>query len=265
MAGVRTDERDAVRRLPDPAAGRRTGPLRLPGRRTLLLLAGALLAAGAFGGWALYFSDWLRIEKVSVGWPEGARELTDDQVLAAAAVPLGAPMASLDKDAVSARLRGELPRVKSVQVVRAWPHGVGLKVIERQPEVLLPAGSGYTEVDEEGVAFAEVVEPVAGVPVLRLELEHNASLRRFGEDRIRQEAVKVAAALPEPVHRRTRAIRVGSYDSLTLELTGGRTVLWGSGEEAAAKAAALTAVLKAVPEADHFDVSVPSAPAASGG
>jgi cell division protein FtsQ len=59
-------------------------------------------------------------------------------------------------------------------------------------------------------------------------------------------------------------VRVRSYDSITLELTGGRTVLWGSGEQEAAKAKSLTALMKAAEDAEHFDVSVPSAPASSG-
>ncbi|KOG90098.1 cell division protein FtsQ, partial [Streptomyces varsoviensis] len=83
-------------------------------------------------------------------------------------------------------------------------------------------------------------------------------------DRLRREAVRVAAELPAAVRKDTRTIRVRSYDSITLELTGDREVVWGSGERGAEKARTLTALMKAARGADHFDVSAPSSPAVSG-
>jgi cell division protein FtsQ len=61
----------------------------------------------------------------------------------------------------------------------------------------------------------------------------------------------------------TETVRVTSYDSAVLELTRGRTVMWGSSEEGAVKARVLTALMKASPGAGHFDVSAPTAPAVS--
>jgi cell division protein FtsQ len=119
------------------------------------------------------------------------------------------------------------------------------------------------EVDGEGVRFAQVTTAPKGVPVLELRAARSPSLARFGADRLTVDAVRVADALPRGVHRDTRTILVRSYDSITLELSGGRTVLWGSAEAGGAKAKALTAVMKASQDARHFDVSVPSAPAAT--
>lgn len=246
-----------------PAGHRRW--LRLPSRRTLVLLAVLTLATTGFAGWALYASDWLRITRVSVSWSGGQQELTADQVERVAAVPVGAPMATLDKDGIRARLLAELPRLKSVSVVRAWPDGVGLKVTERAPEALMPTDSGYTHVDDEGVAFAETDARPAGVPLLRLDLTEDASLRRFGEDRIRAEAVSVVGALPAAVRERAGTLRVRGYDAITVELSDGRTVRWGSAEQPEAKARALAALWKAAGDAEHFDVTVPSAPAVSRG
>jgi cell division protein FtsQ len=174
-------------------------------------------------------------------------------------------MATLDKEAIRRRVLTELPRVRTVEVVRAWPRGVGLKITEREAEVLVPHGTGFTEVDAEGIPFAELPQALPGVPLLEMELAEGAGLRRFGEERILLGAVSVAEGLPAALHRDTRVIRVRSYDAISLELTGNRTVLWGSPEFPEAKAVALTAVMKAVPDARQFDVSVPSAPAASAG
>lgn len=219
-----------------------------------------MLALCGFGLWALYGSDWLRIEEVRVS---GTDVLTEEQVRSAAAVPVGSPMASLDKDTVSRRLRGALPRVRSVEVVRAWPNRVGLKVTERQPELVEKKADGYVEVDIDGVRFATVDRPERGVPRLVMDRQRAPAARHFGAGRLREQAARIAAALPESVRRDTRTVRVRSYDSVTLELTGGRQVLWGSGERSPAKAKSLLALMKAEPDAGHFDVSVPSAPAAS--
>ncbi len=73
----------------------------------------------------------------------------------------------------------------------------------------------------------------------------------------------MVTGLPGNVAREVVAVRVRSYDSVTLEMAGGRTVFWGSGERGVAKARALLALMKAAPGAVRFDVSAPSAPAAS--
>jgi len=78
------------------------------------------------------------------------------------------------------------------------------------------------------------------------------------------EAALVARAIPAAVARATETVKVRSYDDISLELGDGRNVLWGSSEKGAAKARTLTALMKAAPDARHFDVSVPTAPASSG-
>ncbi|MGY1501557.1 cell division protein FtsQ/DivIB [Streptomyces sp. QTS52] len=243
----------------------RLGPRRL---RTVAVLALALLVLGGGVLWVLYGSRWTRVERVSVS---GTGVLTQAQVREAADVPVGKPLVSVDTDAIESRLLHELPRIDSVEVTRSWPHGIGLKVVERTPVLIVEsAGNGgkYVEVDAKGVRFARVSDAPKGVPVLELTLSRTgsqtASLRRFGSDRLVREAVRVAGELPSAVARAVRTVKVGSYDSVSLELGDGRTVAWGSGEKGGAKARALTALMKAAPGARHFDVSVPTAPASSG-
>ncbi|NEE31141.1 cell division protein FtsQ, partial [Streptomyces sp. SID7982] len=50
----------------------------------------------------------------------------------------------------------------------------------------------------------------------------------------------------------------------SLRLTRDREVIWGSGEDGAAKALILSALMKAEPKAGQFDVTAPTAPAVSG-
>ncbi|WP_420717710.1 cell division protein FtsQ/DivIB [Streptomyces sp. H27-S2] len=250
---------------PKPAkSSKRSGP-RGPGVRVrrgpvLASLVAAVLLAGGVT-WVLYGSSWLRVEKVTAA---GTDVLTPEQVLAAAAVPVGAPLVSVDTDEIENRVRGRLSRIDSVDVVRAWPHGIGLKVTERKPVLLIKKGADFVEVDASGVRFDTVPKAPGGVPVLELNAGGSPSARRFDEERLLREAVLVAGSLPGPVAKETLQVKVGSYDSVLLELTRGRTVAWGSGEQSDAKGRALTALLKAAPKADHFDVSVPTAPAVSG-
>ncbi|GGS96837.1 cell division protein FtsQ/DivIB [Streptomyces chromofuscus] len=263
MAGPTTAERGA--RQQEPSGPPRVRGLRPPRLRTIIILALVLILLGAGAGWLLYGSQWTRVERVTVS---GTRVLTPAQVREAADVPVGAPLISVDTDRIEARLRQKLPRIDVVEVVRSWPHGIGLKVTERTPVLLVEKGAEFVEVDDEGVRFATVSEAPKGVPLLEMSVSRTGSAapshRRFGESRLVREAVRVAGAVPAAVARETRAVKVRSYDDISLELSGGRTVAWGSGEKGRAKARTLTALMKAAPGARHFDVSVPTAPASSG-
>ncbi|QIY70532.1 FtsQ-type POTRA domain-containing protein [Streptomyces sp. RLB1-33] len=260
MAGPTTAERGERQKVESGSPRLR----RLRRLRVLIILLTVVVLVTAATLWLLYGSPWLRVDKVSVS---GVRVLTDRQVRDAADVPVGSPLISIDTDAVEARLRRKLPRIDSVDVVRSWPHGIGLKVTERTPVLILKStesGGKYVEVDAKGVRFATVSAAPKGVPALELAVSKAAVLRRFPVDRLVREAVGVAGDIPAAVRRDTRIVKVRSYDSISLELSGGRSVEWGSGDKGRAKARTLTALMKAAPGARHFDVSAPIAPASSG-
>ncbi|MCP3817352.1 FtsQ-type POTRA domain-containing protein [Streptomyces sp. A3M-1-3] len=263
MAGATTaqrGEREALKAGPPRRPGRPRRRLGFRGRRLLVLAVIAAIFGGTFGTWVLYGSTWLRVERVSAS---GTEVLSPGEVREAADVPLGAPLISVDTDAIESRLRSRLPRIDSVDVVRAWPHGIGLKVVERKPALLIEKGAKFIEVDAEGVRFATVPNAPKGVPLLELTADQSPSLRRFDTDRLVIEAVLVTGGLPGEFAEDLRVIKVRSYDSISLELSGDRTVVWGSGERTEAKVRAITALMKAAPKARHFDVSTPTAPAVS--
>ncbi|WP_320778082.1 cell division protein FtsQ/DivIB [Streptomyces sp. CRN 30] len=263
MAGPTTAERGERRRESSGPPGARLP--RRPRLRTIVILAVALVLLASGTVWLLYGSDWLRAERVSVS---GTRVLTADQVREAADVPLGDPLVSVGTEEIEARLARGLPRIDTVRAERDWPDGIDLKVTERTAVLLVQKGGKYLEVDKAGVRFATVSRAPEGTPLLKLSVSRSgsaaASLRRFGEDRLVREAVRVAGRVPDAVARATRQVEVRSFDDISLKLSGGRTVAWGSGEQGADKARALTALMKAAPDAHHFDVSVPTAPASSG-
>ncbi|WP_406167840.1 cell division protein FtsQ/DivIB [Streptomyces sp. NBC_00996] len=260
MAGPNTAER-GERQKPESGPPRPPRLGRLRRLRVLIILLIAVVLGGAASVWVLYGSQWLRVEHVSA---TGTRVLTAEQVREAAEVPVGSPLISVDTGAIAERLRRKLPRIDSVDVVRSWPHGIGLKVTERTPVLTVEKGAKFIEVDAKGVRFATVSNAPKGVPALELTVSRSVGLRRFGTDRLVREAVRVAGDIPAAVARDTRTLKVRSYDSISLELKGGRTVEWGSGEKGRAKARTLSALMKAAPGARHFDVSAPTAPASSG-
>ncbi|MCX5396491.1 cell division protein FtsQ/DivIB [Streptomyces sp. NBC_00102] len=262
MAGPTTAQRGSGKQADTPARAPHAGPGGgAPGRRRAVVLgaAGAALLAGGVA-WALWGSSWLRLEDVGVS---GTDVLSRAEVEAAASAPVGSPLVSVDTDSLERRLRRKLPRIDTVDVTRSWPHGIDIEVTERKPVLLLKKGANFTEVDAGGVRFATVDKAPEKVPLLELSPEPSASLRRFGGDRLLREAVEVAGDLPAAVARDTEVVRVTSYDAISLKLTGGREVIWGSGEQGAVKAKVLTALMKAAPKAGHFDVSAPTAPASS--
>ncbi|MFE3179868.1 cell division protein FtsQ/DivIB [Streptomyces violascens] len=267
MAGQATAQRGGGQTKKSVKSGR-SGPrpqrsrrFRLPRRRAPIVLAVAVVLLGAGLVWVLYGSTWLRVEHVKA---TGTEVLTPREVEAVAAVPIGSPLISVDTGAIGARLRQKLPRIDSVEVVRSWPHGIGLKVTERKPVLVMKNGAKFDEVDAKGVRFATIQQPLNGVPLLELTPSHSPSQRRFGTDRLVLEAVGIAGELPPAVAKETRSVKISTYDSVTLELTGGRSVLWGSSEEGELKGRTLSALMKARPKSARFDVSAPTAPAVSG-
>ncbi|MEU8589861.1 FtsQ-type POTRA domain-containing protein [Streptomyces sp. NPDC048664] len=260
MAGPTTAERGR-RQKPVSGPPRPPRPRRLPRSRRLIISSAAvtLVAGGVI--WLLYGSPWLRERHISVS---GTRVLTAAQVREAAGVAPGTPLVSLDTGEIEARVRHRLPRVDSVSADRSWPHGIELRVTERRPVLLLGHGGKFDEVDREGVRFATLARPLQGVPRVELTQGRSEAGRRFTAERLLRAAARITQDLPAAVTRDLRTVKAGSYDSVSLELGRGRTVLWGSEEKGRAKAVTLTALMKAAPDARHFDVSVPSAPASAG-
>jgi len=229
----------------------------------MVLLLVVLLAGG---GWLLYGSPWLRVRRVEV---TGVRVLTRDEVREAASIQLGIPLISVDASAVEARLRARLPRIASVAVVRTWPGIVTCEVTERTPKAALKSGRNFVEVDAQGVRYATDSTAPPGVPLVELTAPTTGAgvsetNRYFGTGNLLHAAAQVGADLPESVQKQTQVIQVESFDGISLELSGGRRVIWGSPQDGAQKAAALLALMKGAAGARHFDVSAPSDPASSG-
>lgn len=211
-------------------------------RRTGLVLAGvvplALLA------WALLGSSLLAVRQISVS---GESRLTGQQILAAAGVRVGTPLARLDTGAVAARIR-RLPPVADVSVSRDWPHGVRLRVVERQPLVGVLVGRTVTLFDRDGVPFAGGGSFPRGVVPLVVAQPGQ-------QDPATRAALTVLQVLPAGLRAQLRSLSAASPEQVQLLLQGGRTVVWGGAGGAAQKVPAVLALLRLPGKV--FDVSAP--------
>jgi cell division protein FtsQ len=217
-----------------------------------ILVAALAIGAVGFAIYGIYFSPWLRVEGAEV---TGTSQLSQAEVLAAAELPTGDALARVDLDAIEVRVK-RLTAVKSVDASRQWPHDVRIEIEEWQALAVVAEGSSYTFLAESGDTFIYEEMPKGPPPDLpRVEVASDA-------DRLAlEEAAAVVAALDDEVFRLVDHLEVETADDIQLELRDGRLVRWGSAEQSDDKAEVLLNLLDARPDAQTYDVSVPSLPA----
>ncbi|WP_241153916.1 cell division protein FtsQ/DivIB [Nocardioides pantholopis] len=205
-----------------------------------------VLAVLAGGGYAVWFSSWLAVSEVRV---RGVEVLTADAVRAAADVPDGTALATVDLPAVEARVEA-LAAVASATVTRQWPDGVLVEVEERETVAVVELGGTVRGMDEDGVVFRTYRRAPAGVP--RVEAVGVIDAEALTE------SAQVVAALPDDLAVRIDHVQVGTVDRIALVLRDGRRVVWGSAEDSARKADVLERLISR--RARTYDVSVPGRP-----
>jgi cell division protein FtsQ len=235
-----------------PLRARRRSRL-LDRRRRLLIGAAALLVAAGLVAWVLLGSPFLAVRTVRV---DGTGTLPADRVAAATGIRTGTPLARVDTAAAVARVR-KLPQVAAVEVSRGWPHTVVVTVTERVPVAVVVTGGGQRALlDRDGVVFDTVTgDPPAGVVPLDVASPgpHDAATRA---------ALAAVTALPGDVRGQVTGVVAHTPDDVTLALTDGRSVLWGSADQATRKAQVLKALLDRIEAGDldpaaTLDVSTP--------
>lgn len=219
--------------------------IRRPRRSTVALLVAVLLLA--VGTWVAYFSPFLVVREVAVA---GQRQVGSDAVVAAAAVPLGTPLARQDVQGIAERTT-RIPAVEAASVTRQWPSTLLVTVIEREPVLAVRQGGEFLLVDATGVAFDRVGSAPRDAVQAEADPTDQALLRDVGA---------VAGALPAELGRQVRLLTAASPDRIRLRLRSGVEVNWGSAADSPLKGQIVTALLKGEPRAS-IDVSSPNNPA----
>jgi cell division protein FtsQ len=212
-------------------------------RRSGWVVAG--VAPFVLVAWVLLGSSWLVVDKVVV---TGESRVTAAQVLAAADVRLGTPLARVDTGAVAARVR-RLGPVASVSVTRSWPGTLRVTVVEREPVVAIGKGRSWTLLDSSGTRLGTASAVPAGL--VRLEVTNPGP-----GDAPTRAALTVLQGLPKALRSLVVVVRAPSVEQVGFVLRDGRRVVWGGTSDGATKAAALTALLRL--KGHLFDVSSPS-------
>jgi cell division protein FtsQ len=214
-----------------------------------VVLAVLLVGSLAVAAWLVFFSPVLAVSGVQV---EGTQVLSPAAVRRAADVPTGTPLATVDLDAIGARVEG-LVAVKRVDVSRSWPDKVRVAVTERQAVAVVEPeqeGGRLRGTDAEGYVFRSFATRPKGLPVIRMD-------EQTGADAL-AEAATVAGSLPAGLAAKVEYVEVHTVDTISLELRSGRTVRWGSADASAEKAKVLAVLLRQ--KAAFYDVSVPGQP-----
>ena len=213
--------------------------------RGLLIVVplGGLIVAG----WFLANSSLFALHYVTV---EGTSRLSPTEVLSAASVRQGTSLVRLDPAAVAHRVEHLRP-VADVQVHRRWPHGLVIRVVERRPAGVVVSGGTAELLDADGVAFARVAKPPAGL----VRVEVSSPVPGAGEA-VARTAMRVLSELPARVRAHVATVSAPSSYAVSVKLVDGRTVIWGSAADAATKAAVLRTLMHRT--ARVYDVSVPT-------
>jgi cell division protein FtsQ len=217
-------------------------------RRTLLIVVAATVLVAVGITWLVAFSSVLGVRSISV---RGLHVLTAAQVRAAADVADGTPLVRIDTAAVTRRVE-KLPAVASAQVSTSFPSTLVISVTERQPVGFVHLGQGDVLVDRTGDQYRTVPQAPAGLP--RFVVPADADSRTTGGA-----VATVAAALPADLRTKVRSIEALDANAITLVLTRGRVVAWGSAARSAEKARVLPVLLEQK-HAKHVDVTNPDQP-----
>ncbi|TXL62841.1 cell division protein FtsQ/DivIB [Aeromicrobium terrae] len=219
-------------------------------RRTGLVVLSIVVAATLV--WVVWFSQVLAVQTVKV---EGVTTLKAAQVRSQAAVRLGEPLVRVDTAQIESRVAG-IPRVQKAVVSRKWPHTLVIRVQERKAVAWVRDGLQVRLIDKYGIDFRTLDKQ----PKSLMEIDVTAF-----EARERQQSLEAAATVIELIrtsdpalYKQVQAVSADTKDSVELNLTKGRTVVWGSAAKGEQKIRVLRPLLKI--KARGYDVSAPEQP-----
>ncbi|MBO0979784.1 FtsQ-type POTRA domain-containing protein [Microbacterium sp. SD291] len=204
----------------------------------LLLVGGSVVAA---------YSPLFAVERITV---IGASSLDPAAIETALSDQIGTPLALVDASEVKASLLA-FPLIETYALEARPPHDLTVRIVERTPVGVIRSGAGYTLVDAAGVALSTTSDQPSGQPLL--EIEGGTDSTAF------ESAGLVVRSLPEGVRATLTGVTASTADDVTLTLSTGLVVVWGSAEKSSLKAETLAKALIARPDATTIDVTSPAA------
>lgn len=210
---------------------------------TLIALVGCVTGA--------VYSPLLSLKTVRI---EGASKVSATDIQAAVASQLGKPLAFIDTNAIRSSI-ARFPIIRSFVTETLPPDTLVIRIAERAAVGSLATATGFSVVDPAGVVLESSTVRTAGLPLIDLG-SASSSTPAFTS------AVAVLLALPAKLSSQVDTVSAQTSDDVTLTLTGGKTVVWGSSEKTELKARVLAAMVLAPASASaaKYDVSAPTHP-----
>lgn len=216
-------------------------------RRIIWLSAIGAVVLLIGGTTAAAYSPLFAVEKITV---LGATTLDAAAVEASLADQVGTPLALVDSSEVKAALLA-FPLIETYALEAKPPHDLTVRIVERTPVGVIRSEAGYTLVDAAGVALATTTDQPAGQPLL--EIDGGTDSAAF------ESAGLVVRSVPAELRALLTGVSATTPDDVTLTLSSGLTVVWGSSEDSPMKSEVLTKTLLSNPEASTIDVTSPHA------
>ena len=196
--------------------------------------------------WIVAFSPVLAAHAVKV---EGTARLSRDRIVAAAGVPMDAPLVRIDRGAIARRVE-QIPEVRAARVELSFPDTVVIAVTERVAAAYGQTSNGhFTYVDATGRTFGDLLVAPSGLPRL-------APSNQVANDPVTlANMAQISAALPASIRSQVDVLTATAPDDITLKLRDGRSVVWGDATRNGDKVRILPALLKR--KGRVYDVSNP--------
>ena len=220
-------------------------------RRAAWVTAAAVALSLAASVGIAVFSPLLSLEQIDV---EGTDRVDAAEVQAAVSGQLGTPLARIDFERITSELE-RFPLIASYVTETAPPHTLVIRVTERQPIATVPSGDGFDLVDPAGIVVQHLDARQEGVPLVDVG---GAPL----DDTAFRSTAEVLLALPQALRATVDSATASTADDVTLSLTTGERVVWGSADHSAEKAQVLSGLVADQARRDpaasvEFDVSAP--------
>jgi len=166
----------------------------------------------------------------------------------------GVPLPRLDTVALRREVL-DVPGVRAAQVTRAWPHGLLVVVVSREPVAAVPRDGGFALLDVEGVQVGRADAAPPGVPVISVPAEDPRA-------RAMTAVLTVLQQLSPDLAGQVVQASAENQDTVSFVLADGSQVVWGSADESALKSRVLTTLRGTGVAAgvDVYDVSAPTLP-----
>ena len=211
------------------------------------LVAVAIMATLA---WALLGSRLLIVRSVQV---TGTGPLVSRaEVLRVARVPRGLPLIRVNAAAVAARVE-QIQQVQSATVSRSWPSTVTISVLPRTAVFAVASASGYALVDAFGVTVRQSASRPPALPLLTVGAPGAAPPGSLRGSQAVLAAARVLRELPPTVVHQVRLVLAASASAVSVRLTDGIVVVWGSPRRGAEKARELLLLMRT--HARYYDLS----------